>query len=756
MNSVVPQAPSGQDVALRRQAKAVKQAWNQGTAPDAQAALTSHPDLAGDKCCVLDLAYEEYVLRWQAGQPPDVEAFCSRFPAFRSSLRQMLQMHHYVDENAHAVDQVAALEDWPAPGAQLGDLILLRDLGRGAFARVYLAAETSVGGRAVAVKLSLEGGSEAHTLGRLVHPNVVPVLSARVDVAGWTEVRMPFLGGATLHDLLDHAYPAGPGSAPPASAVVILSAARSGLRSSDPELPALPSSPHLQGSYVDGVTWLGAQLADALAFLHGNKVLHRDLKPSNILLDATGRPLLLDFKLSADARRAAPRLGGTLPYMAPEQVCLLLPKNPHHAAPLPDAAQSGASADVFSLGVLLYQLLTSELPFGSMPATTPVEVQVVELRARQQLGYRPLRDHNPAVPRGLARVIESCLAQDPDRRPADAAALASALRRHFSLAARLRRWATQHRRRVIALAAILVFTCVAGTALLRALAPVPEARYVVQYRQGRIAYNQGDYAAARGHFKRALEDHPDDYPSQFGHARSQLMLSRGAMDLGDARGFFAAINNDRKDIDGPAKACEAYCYARMGSYPQSLMALDEAEKAGFREAALYNNRAVALIKSQDADKFTLAQEALNKALMLDEGLVQARYNRALLVRDCCLMAPKIPPIPQTILEDVDRLEQEQPGADVHYLAASLHAFASGQADEPARQREQKRAFDSFQKALMAKFDPKELKTHLTRANLNTEPAFARLIEDHPRQKNSKFDGPVLTYQLVDPAPRLPD
>ena len=143
-----------------------------------------------------------------------------------------------------------------------------------------------------------------------------------------------------------------------------------------------PAPPAAQGTYVDAVVHLTAQLADALAFIHARGVCHRDLKPSNILLDTTGRPRLLDFNLSADDRYQDVRAGGTLPYMAPEQLRRLTGDPP---PPTP-------AADLFSLGVLGYELLAGAgTPFGNLPPQLPGgELLGHLLRLRQDRGPRPL------------------------------------------------------------------------------------------------------------------------------------------------------------------------------------------------------------------------------------------------------------------------------------------------------------------------------------------------------------------------------
>ena len=125
---------------------------------------------------------------------------------------------------------------FPKAGDEIAGFRLLSELGRGAFARVFLATEPALGNRPVAVKVSLGGGAEAETLGRLGgHPNIVPVYSAPEDSAtGLTAVCMPYLGSATLEDLLELAYSRKKNPERPKKAGVIVSAARRNLQPGDP------------------------------------------------------------------------------------------------------------------------------------------------------------------------------------------------------------------------------------------------------------------------------------------------------------------------------------------------------------------------------------------------------------------------------------------------------------------------------------------------------------------------------------------
>ena len=114
----------------------------------------------------------------------------------------------------------------------------------------------------------------------------------------------------------------------------------------------------VRGTFSQGAAWIVMVLARALHYAHGRQIYHRDVKPANILLTINHGPQLLDFNLaesphSADHAQAALR-GGTLPYMAPEQIESFF--NPELWASV------GAGADIYSLGLVLRELLTGQMP----------------------------------------------------------------------------------------------------------------------------------------------------------------------------------------------------------------------------------------------------------------------------------------------------------------------------------------------------------------------------------------------------------
>jgi eukaryotic-like serine/threonine-protein kinase len=651
---------------LREEAAAIVREWERGAEPDALAALARQPELRGDKGAVLDLAYAEYCLRFNAGERPQKEEFVDRFPTYRMSLWALIGGHKFFELNISTLSEGAQVR-WPAAGERLDDFTLLRELGRGAFARVYLALEESTGDRPVALKLSAEGAAEARTLGRLTHPNIVPILSSRfMEDISQTAVCMPFRGSATLIHLLDHAYPTSK-AAPPRLATVIGQAIRAAADPDDP-IPFAPAcDKHESDSYVDGVVRLAAQIADALAFLHKEGVCHRDLKPSNVLLSSEGQALLLDFNLSADARASKPLIGGTVPYMAPEQLRALVDDT--------DDSAMDERVDLYALGVILYELLTGKSPYGRGHARPSPTAWAAELLRRQRKGFLPLRTLNPDVDHTLARLIEDCLAFDPGQRPVSAALLAAEFHRYLALPARLRRAASRRPKLTAALTAML-FLAVGGAAAAMATQDPPHLR---AYKEGRAAFVAGDYAHAENRFDLALRDCPDE------KARRKYLLARGAAALrqGEADDDSIKLNRAQADFvevnklqaDGPTLARIGYCSSRLRQHETAIRQYDEAEAAGFTSAGLYNDRGFSAWKTTDSEK---PREDFDAALKADANLQAALYNRALFSlrgRECNPV--NCPSVPETALEDMRRAVELGPEDRLLFeYAATIYAYAA--------------------------------------------------------------------------------
>ncbi len=341
------------------------------------------------KSVVLGLACEEYFRRIESGEPVDRAEFLREFPDYQQSVARFLAVHDYLNQHGLLPDRAAEIECWPEPGETVAGYRLLEGLGLGAFSRVFLASEPAAADRRIAVKVSTEGAAEAKILGKLSHPNIVPVYTVRQDEqCRWTLICMPYKGQAALDDVIGQLFCSA--QKLPHSSKELLNAIETVNRFGEPVEP-MPPDPLLQKfSYVEASVHLVAQLADALAYTHAKGICHRDLKPSNVLMAPDGRPMLLDFNLSQDRDAVERRLGGTLPYMAPEQLEATV------LAPNPGPAVIDPRSDLFSLGVIAYELLCGEWPYGPiLPELAPDEF-ATELQDRQ-------RQRPAAAPRAKSR-----------------------------------------------------------------------------------------------------------------------------------------------------------------------------------------------------------------------------------------------------------------------------------------------------------------------------------------------------------------
>lgn len=585
--------------------------------PDAREVLEAHPGLRADRSLVLDLALEEYCVRTERGEAVDAHVFCDRFPSHRTSLRRLISAHRLLE-----ADEGLPVS-WPQPGETFARFLLRRELGHGGFAHVFLATELGLGERAVALKISASGAGEAEILGRLEHPNIVPVYSIHEDeVSGLTAVCMPYTGEATLCDVLDRAFVE---PAPPDRARVILEAAQD--NPADEALTTVRSAPApvlVNGSYVDGVCHLGVQLAEALAFAHAQGVYHRDLKPSNVLLTPDGKPLLLDFNLAFDARRADPRLGGTIPYMAPEQLRATDPDHPG------DRSAVDARSDVFSLGVILYELLTGLHPFERLSPDDAAQQLRERLLARQPAGPAPLRRANPKVDPALARVVEQCLAFDPKDRPQSAAELAAALRKSLSAWRRGRRWLARHVRAVLAAAVVVLAASVASGYAISTRTP----SHILAWRDGVEAYGRRQYGPAAEHLSRAVAAVPENPWVWFARGRAyyQQAVRDGASQEEFAKLLPKAMANfeqaDRLTADGRIMFCLGLCRNHLPNHPQAIDEYDRALVAGYHEAELFNNLGYCYSHLGKPEYLRQARRFLNEAVALRPNMNAAYHNRA--------------------------------------------------------------------------------------------------------------------------------
>lgn len=464
-----PDARPGALLALLRSDLALR--WESGDPARVEEYLGLHPDLPDD--AAVALIYEEFCLREEAGLAPDAAGYLARFPALTTALKRVLEIHDLVGSGrstlsmsstsmAHASASGGAAA-MPEAGQTIAGFYLVEELGRGAFARVFLARERQLADRPVALKVARRGSREPQALAKLQHTHIVPVHSYRVDPA--TDLHllcMPYLGRVTLAEIL--ADPAAPlaRSGTELAAIVDRLGPPEEAGGDGPCRRELSKRP-----FARAIAWWGARLAEALQHAHDRGVLHRDVKPSNVLIAGDGLPMLLDFNLAHEplsAPEATP--GGTLAYMAPEHL---------EALAQGDAESVDARCDVYGLGVVLYEALASSRPFPHPEGAVSVGDALRRAARQRREGAAPLRDDHPEVPPALEAVVRHCLEPDPSHRYATAAELAADLQAvaddgplryaREPLPSRTLRWVRRRRRPLLACAALLATAAVVGTTL---------------------------------------------------------------------------------------------------------------------------------------------------------------------------------------------------------------------------------------------------------------------------------------------------
>jgi WD40 repeat protein/serine/threonine protein kinase len=416
--------------------------------------LAAYPAVAADANSALELIYTEFVVRDQLGQQPQTTDWLARFPQWRDDLAQLFEVHTAVAGASATVGEprpgapVAAASS--AAGAVIGPYKLLKKIGEGGFGVVYLAEQRQPVRRQVAVKILKPGmdsrqitarfEAEQQALALMDHPNI-----ARV-----------FDGGQTADE---------PGGVGPGRSYFVMELVK-----------GVPITEYCDQAQLATRDRLGLFLyvCQAVQHAHQKGIIHRDLKPSNVLAtlqDATPMVKVIDFGVAKALGQQLTnhtlftgfaQLVGTPAYMSPEQTAL-------------SNLDVDTRSDIYSLGVLLYELLTGTMPFD---------------QARlQEVGYdemrRIIRDEEPprpstristlgptaatvatqrrSDPKRLSQLIRGeldwivmrCLEKDRNRRYETASNLAADVQRYLrdepvqacppSMAYRLRKLARRHK-----------------------------------------------------------------------------------------------------------------------------------------------------------------------------------------------------------------------------------------------------------------------------------------------------------------------
>ncbi len=493
-----------------------------GQSPAVADYLERFPELGRSDSRVLSLIYEEFCLAEERGDRLDVDAFCNRYSRWKDSLASQLQYHHLFSQAASTRPKPIP---FPEPGDSFEEFELTALIGRGGTARVFLARDLSLGGKQVVLKVSLDRGREPQAQGALDHPHIVPVNSVVFDDDGMRGLSMPYRPGLPLDEVIRRVAPASrprdalalwrvlveptsaePGCEGPASDVPL----------SGPKGDGWEGFP-VRGTYAQGVAWVVKVIASALHYAHLHQTFHRDVKPANVLLTLQYGPQLLDFNLAESPHSAAQAQaamhGGTLPYMAPEQIEAFL--NPDHWG------RVGARADIYSLGLVLRELLTGQAP--DIPAETlaPARAMRVLLDRRPMLDVS-VRRSNPAIPHALEAIVGCCLKVPVEERYPDAGALAEDLGRFLrreplrhavnpSHPEQLANWAIRNRSRlaIAATLATILATVALGYRWTRPDRPVVSIADSIDLRSAIALLDRHNHKASQEILRRLVALYPD-------------------------------------------------------------------------------------------------------------------------------------------------------------------------------------------------------------------------------------------------------
>jgi tetratricopeptide (TPR) repeat protein len=339
-------------------------------------------DVSSNDALLDDLA-EEFARRCRDGEQPSVEDYATRYLRWADDIRAMFPavlLMEQLKPRCQEPSTASQSHEQTSVPERIGEFRIIREIGRGGMGVVYEAYQETLQ-RQVALKvlpahlfanerLRARFQRESHAAARLHHTNIVPVLGVG-EQDGLCYYVMQLIAG----DSLD-------------------------------------SEAH-QSLSQRTVAGIGAQVADALAYAHGQGVLHRDIKPSNLLLDERGTVWVTDFGVAKLVEEANLTLSGdlvgTLRYVPPERFL----------------GQSDVRGDVYSLGITLYELLSGRPAF---PETTPHHL----IQLITEGNPEALRKLDATVLIDLETIIRKAISRDPAHRYQSASELSEDLQRFLN------------------------------------------------------------------------------------------------------------------------------------------------------------------------------------------------------------------------------------------------------------------------------------------------------------------------------------
>ena len=491
-------------------------------------------------------------------------------------------------DTARDASATVGLPAAPEPGmlpASIGRFRILARLGAGAFGTVYRAHDPQLD-REVALKVPRSGTGagpshlerflrEARAAAGLRHPHIVPVFDAGSD-GGVSYIAAAFIKGRPLSEAIRR----------------------------------------------DGVNFQRAaritrDLAEALAYAHTQGIVHRDVKPANVLLDRNNQPHLTDFGLATRAAESArlTREGavlGTPAYMAPEQA---------------EGQQGPArpASDQYSLGAVLYELLTGQLPFTGPPALVLYNAVHTE--------PPPPRSLRPGLPRDLETVCLKAMAKRPEDRYPHCQELADDLRRwldgepirarRLGLAERLMRWLRREPRLALSL-----LTAAAALLVAAVVASVSAANLEASRNKEQLAREAAqEQAAAADKARRDADGKADETRKALEQTREKTEEARVALQRAEESA--AQAQQAQREAEEQRRRAEENAAKARTAQQRAEKVLDELRKAGVKIETAETTAKKALERERRVIYPQMLAEAKAQLQKGDGGAAKSTLERCL-------------------------------------------------------------------------------------------------------------------------------
>jgi serine/threonine protein kinase len=656
-----------------------------------------------DERSPVELLADEFLARCKRGEQPTIQEYCDRHPDLADEIRDVFEALLMVEDLKPGSGDVSGSlgESVKGNGKRLehvGDYRILCELGRGGMGVVYEAEQQALG-RRVALKVlpraSAGDGSaqvrfqrEAKAAARMHHTNIVPVFDVGQD-GEHLYYAMQLIHGQGLDLVIDDLKrlraqsTAGPTKDRPADARSIAASLVAGQfekenlaapAADDPGATAAyegstPSSAMLPGqseittatsnrpAYFLSVAQIGLQTAAALSYAHSRGIIHRDIKPGNLILDTTGNVWVADFGLAKTGDGGLTHTGdilGTVRYMAPERF----------------RGQCDVRADVYALGMTLYELLTLKPAYACGD-----RLKLIEL-IRQAEAPSP-RSVDARIPRDLETIVLKAIDKDAKRRYQSADELAEDLQRFVNdepikarrvgPAERLGRWCRRNPA-VAGLAAAVLVLMAAGTTLSAWQAVVAtQARNDLAARNAELAAQQAEVEARFQTAQKAIATFHTGVSEDFLLKNDEFKELRTKL-LKEAAGFYADLEKLLAGkTDAKSRKLLADGYFQLGELTEKIG--DQKEALAVQRKALALRRELAAAPGAD----------LETRLDVARSLKVVGY----LLKDTGEMAAALPAF-QELRDLAAALDTESPTEAVRTQLAWGH-HGIGRNRSPARQ-----------------------------------------------------------------------